>query len=173
MRGMQLLIADDDKALGALLEEYLAEAGYSITLCSRGDDAIAAMQKKHFDIVLTDIVMPGADGLTVLAAAKADSHETLVLLMTGYSGIEDAIHAVGQGAYDFISKPFQLPELRVRLDNAARFQSLLRRWKALSTQSVADAASDMFVPFQTRSTADTRHGSAAIRAYGLKGNDYD
>jgi len=57
-------------------------------------------------------------------------------LMTGYSGIENALHAVEQGAYDFVSKPFQLPEIRVRLDNAARYQRLLARYKLLNGDTV-------------------------------------
>lgn len=123
----RLLIAEDDEALAALLEEYLSEADYNVVVCNRGDDAVQRLQSEHFDLVLSDVVMPGADGLAVLAEAGSDPANTLVVLMTGYSGVEDALHAVGQGAYDFVSKPFQLPEIRVRLDNAARYQALLRR----------------------------------------------
>jgi len=122
-----LLIAEDDKALASILDEYLSEHGYHITSVHRGDDALQHIQQQHFDIVLSDIVMPGAGGLDILAASSADPIKTLVLLMTGYSGIEDAIHAVAQGAYDFVSKPFQLPEIKVRIDNAVRYQSLLRQ----------------------------------------------
>ncbi len=123
-----LLIVEDDAALAALLDEYFREAGYDVTLRGRGDDALTALREREFDIVLTDIVLPGADGLTILREAAGRPERTLVILMTGYSGIEDALHAVEQGAYDFVSKPFQLPEIRVRLDNAARYQSLLRKW---------------------------------------------
>ena len=130
MTQTQLLIAEDDEALSALLEEYLSSSGYQVTTVHRGDDAVATLKAKHFDIILSDIVMPGADGLSVLEASKQKPSQTLVILMTAYSGIEDAIHAVEQGAYDFVSKPFQLPEIRVRLDNAARYQMLLRKWEA-------------------------------------------
>jgi len=126
----RLLIAEDDEALAELLGEYLADGEYDISVFHRGDEALAALKQEHFDLVLTDIVMPGADGLSILAAASGDPGGTLVVLMTGYSGIEDAIHAVNKGAYDFVSKPFQLPEIRVRLDNAARYQQLFRRWQA-------------------------------------------
>ncbi len=122
-----LLIAEDDKALAAILEEYLSDYGYQITLVNRGDTALSLLEEKHFDIILSDIVMPGAGGLDILSASCSDPNKTLVLLMTGYSGVEDAIHAVEQGAYDFVSKPFQLPEIKVRIDNATRYQSLLRQ----------------------------------------------
>jgi len=158
----KLLIAEDDEALGALLEEYLASSGYQVTLVQRGDDAITAIKSQHFDIVLTDIVMPGADGLHVLAESKGNPSKTLVVLMTAYSGIEDAIHAVEQGAYDFVSKPFQLPEIRVRLDNAARYQSLLRKWSALEHQENKEA----FVPYIA--SESPMYASAAIKAYGVR-----
>ncbi|MDX8398031.1 MAG: response regulator [Mariprofundaceae bacterium] len=173
MKGIRLLIVEDDLALAALLNEYLLEAGYTISLCHRGDKAVELLKKEHFDLVLTDIVMPGADGLTVLEQAKSNSAKTLVILMTGYSAIEDALQAIKKGAYDFVSKPFQLPEIRVRIDNAARFQTLLRHWDALETPPSADVASNMFIPYQENDKVDhvtiTRPDTAAARAYGLKG----
>ncbi|MDQ6967815.1 MAG: response regulator [Mariprofundaceae bacterium] len=169
MNGARLLIAEDDEALAALLEEYLSENGYDITLCHRGDDALEKINQEHFDIVLTDIVMPGADGLTVLAAANKDPITTLVVLMTGYSGIEDALHAVEQGAYDFVSKPFQLPEIRVRLNNATRYQALLRRFQSLSGDSELDSTSDVFIPLQMQGMVNNPSDVVAMRAYARRG----
>lgn len=168
MNGARLLIAEDDEALAALLDEYLSEGGYDITLCHRGDDALEKISQEHFDIVLTDVVMPGADGLTVLAAANKDPMSTLVILMTGYSGIEDALHAVEQGAYDFVSKPFQLPEIRVRLNNAARYQALLRRFQAVSDVAGLDETSDVFVPLQMQGMVSHPSDVAAMRAYARR-----
>lgn len=158
----KLLIAEDDFALAALLEEYLAGSGYAITLTHRGDDALALIAQQHFDIILSDIVMPGADGLALLAQHHNDPLRTLVLLMTAYSGIEDAMHAVEQGAYDFISKPFQLPEIRVRIDNAVRYQSVLRQLNHRNAYDVADL-SPQFSPYVVASS--TPH---AIKAYSTK-----
>lgn len=150
----RLLLAEDDEALASLLEEYLLEANYDVTVFRRGDSALEALKQDHFDLVLTDIVMPGADGLTLLRHVHDNPSDTLVMLMTGYSGIENALHAVEQGAYDFVSKPFQLPEIRVRLDNAARYQQLLRSWKELSGEK--GAAGDAVQP----------SGQAVAKAYG-------
>jgi len=133
----RLLLAEDDEALASLLEEYLIEAHYDVVVCHRGDAAISALRREHFDLVLSDIVMPGADGLALLRYVREHALDTLVLLMTGYSGIENALHAVEQGAYDFVSKPFQLPEIRVRLDNAARYQRLLCQFRKLNGESVS------------------------------------
>lgn len=166
MNHPRLLIAEDDEALAALLEEYLSEADYEVVLCHRGDEALELLKKEHFDLILSDIVMPGADGLTLLAEARSNPVKSLVVLMTGYSGIEDAIHAVEQGAYDFVSKPFQLPEIRVRLDNAAKYQSLLRRWDAVEGGVKPDFSEDTYLPLQATEQVP-QPGQAAIRAYGI------
>lgn len=154
MEKPRLLLAEDDEALASLLEEYLSEAGYDLVVHHRGDTALQALQEEHFDLVLSDIVMPGADGLTLLRHIHEHMSDTLILLMTGYSGIENALHAVEQGAYDFVSKPFQLPEIRVRLDNAARYQRLLARYKLLNGDTVK--------PVETAQP----DGEMVVRAYG-------
>ena len=166
----RLLIAEDDKALAALLEEYLSEGDYDVTVCHRGDDALSKLKQETFDLVLTDIVMPGADGLTVLAEVSAQQGHALVILMTGYSGIEDALHAVEQGAYDFVSKPFQLPEIRVRLDNAARYEKLLRRWEAVALKPAESVAPEAFLTQKITQDATSRTHGVARRAYGLNGS---
>ncbi len=157
--GARLLLAEDDAALASLLDEYLSEAGYEVTMCLRGDEALARLRESSFDLVLTDIVMPGADGLSLLRAAAGSPERTLVILMTGYSGIEDALHAVDQGAYDFVSKPFQLPEILVRLNNAMRYQRLLRRVRALEGEIGREAREDGALPLPEPNER------AALRAY--------
>ncbi|WP_347239252.1 response regulator [Mariprofundus sp. KV] len=155
MKRPRLLLAEDDEALASLLEEYLLEANYDVTVHRRGDTALEALGQDRFDLVLTDIVMPGADGLTLLRHVVHDElSDTLVILMTGYSGIENALHAVEQGAYDFVSKPFQLPEIRVRLDNASRYQQLLRSWNELTGGG------------STAAEAAYPSGHAVAKAYG-------
>jgi len=142
MSDTRLLLVEDDRSLATLLEEYLNDAGYKVCLCMRGEEAIEKLQKEHFDLVLTDIVLPQVSGLCILDEVSGDPASTLVILMTGYSGLEDAIHAVRMGAYDFISKPFQFPELCVRIDNAARYQSLLRKLQALGAGAAPGAKTD-------------------------------
>jgi DNA-binding NtrC family response regulator len=123
----RLLIVEDDTALAAILEEYLSASNYNLQVIYDGDSAIELLSREHFDLVLSDISLPGASGLSILQKAGGDFACTIVVLMTGYSGIDDALSAVKQGAYDFVSKPFQLPEIKIRLDNAIAYQSLLRQ----------------------------------------------
>jgi len=155
----RLLLAEDDEALASLLEEYLLEAGYDVVVHRRGDTALAALKQEHFDLVLSDIVMPGADGLTLLRYVHETTDDTLIILMTGYSGIENALHAVEQGAYDFVSKPFQLSEIRVRVDNAIRYQRLLRKWNEISGET------------QPSGEMMQKSGTAAMKAYGQNIDD--
>ncbi|MDX8407204.1 MAG: response regulator [Mariprofundaceae bacterium] len=167
MERSRLLLAEDDEALASLLEEYLQEANYDVVVHRRGDTALQALKQEDFDLVLSDIVMPGADGLSLLRhvreqhehqrSGKQRNGDTLMILMTGYSGIEDALHAVEKGAYDFVSKPFQLPEIRVRLDNAARYQQLLRRLEDMTAAPAAD--------YDIKPAS----GTAVARAYGRSG----
>jgi DNA-binding NtrC family response regulator len=139
----RILVAEDDPALAELLQEYLSESDYHITLHSRGDSALEHLERERFDLVLSDIVLPGADGISILrhVTSAYAPEQTLVLLMTGYSGIDDALNAIEKGAYDFVSKPFRLPEIRVRLDNAARYQRLLRQRQAIEQEERQDDVS--------------------------------
>ncbi|MDQ6991868.1 MAG: response regulator [Mariprofundus sp.] len=159
MERPRLMLAEDDGALASILEEYLVNAGYDVVVYRRGDLALAALQEGSFDLILADVVMPGADGLSLLNFVRENSSDTLVLLMTGFSSIEDALLAVKQGAYDFVSKPFQLPEIRIRLDNAARYQQLMRLWKQKTGK--------------LERLEGSYHGNdmAAVRAYGRQNDE--
>jgi len=166
----RLLLVEDDKALATILQEYLHEVGYSLTMCQDGDTALSLLKQKHFDIVLSDIVLPGEqDGWAILGAASDRPADTLVILMTGYAGMDDAATAVEKGAYDFISKPIQFPELRVRLDNAVRYQNLLRAWMNKRGDDLRLPADPMTVPKAvTRLYRDHHMLSAHANATGYK-----
>jgi DNA-binding response OmpR family regulator len=146
----RLLLVEDDHALAALLKEFLEDGGYEVDWHTRGDTALETFRQQSFDIILSDIVLPGADGRHILQEAGGDPARTLVFLMTGYSGIEDALHALEEGAYDFISKPFQLPEIRVRLDNGMRYQQLLRQLAQLEGDTEEEKQSEAPPPIAKR-----------------------
>jgi len=137
----RLLIIEDDTALAALLEEYLSGSNYIVQVINDGSAALELLAKEHFDVVLSDIMLPGADGMTILKEVGGDFTRTIVILMTAYSGIEDALSAVKKGAYDFVSKPFQLPEIKIRLDNAAGYQKLLRQMQGESSPNQLENSS--------------------------------
>lgn len=163
----RLLIVEDDPALAALLEEYLSESDYQVRVINDGDSAIELLSREHFDLVLSDIMLPGASGMSILKRAGGDFARTIVVLMTGYSGIDDALSAVKQGAYDFVSKPFQLPEIKIRLDNAYSYQKLLRRQRAMDHASRSSEPSSIR---EDRSTSQKAEQTAVKVYSSLRAN---
>jgi DNA-binding response OmpR family regulator len=122
--GLTILIAEDDLNLGEALAGFLRDQGHRVDLAPNGEEALELLQKNTYALVITDLVMPGADGLTVLRAAKKQDKATLVLVMTGYVSIDSAIEVIREGAYDYLRKPFKLQEITVAVANAARLLAL-------------------------------------------------
>jgi diguanylate cyclase (GGDEF)-like protein len=107
-----ILIADDDVFFRKLYGEVLSSAGYRIATCADGCEAIALMQQQQFDLILTDMVMPGADGLQVLKASRLLENPADVILVTSHASLESAIDALKNGARDYLVKPFNPDELQ-------------------------------------------------------------
>ncbi|MGQ9655877.1 MAG: response regulator, partial [Thermodesulfobacteriota bacterium] len=108
---MKILIVDDEQRIRSLLAEYFEYKGWEVRTAQDGKEAIAALRSASFDVVLSDIRMPGASGLEVLRETRQGSSSTQVLLMTGYRDLQSAIVAVNQGAFAYVEKPFDIHEL--------------------------------------------------------------
>ena len=115
-----MLIADDKAGVRELLAKTFQERGFEVVLATNGDDACAKILERPFDIVITDLKMPGRDGIGVLRAAKEARLETQVIVITAYGTIETAVEAMRLGAYDFILKPFKLAEIELKVDKIVR-----------------------------------------------------
>jgi DNA-binding response OmpR family regulator len=120
----RILIAEDDPNLGEALVSYLREKGYAVDLARHGGEALALIGRYRYALILTDLVMPEADGLEVLRAARQKNPASLVVIMTGHASLSSAIQATREGAYDYLRKPFNLQEIEVAVDNAARLLHL-------------------------------------------------
>jgi len=114
----KILIVDDEHSLRDVLSIMLRRAGYDVTVAGDGAEAIARIEKELFDLVITDLKMPKAGGLEVLRAVKETSPDTVVLLITAFASAESAVEAMKLGAYDYLTKPFQIDEVQLSVRNA-------------------------------------------------------
>ena len=131
----RILLIEDDAGLAENLREVLADEGFTVTLCVRGDDGLLRAGQDEFDVVLTDLRLPGLGGLELVRQLH-ESHPRLpVLLMTAHGNIETAIEATKLGAYDYVQKPFEMPELIGLLHRAAGASRLMREPVALAAES--------------------------------------
>lgn len=118
VENFKILITDDDVDLRELLTESVTNWGYQVSVARDGDEALKRLRMERFDIVITDLMMPGMDGLALLQKIKELDSEILVIIITGYATIETAVKAIESGAYDYIAKPFRLDELMIVIKNA-------------------------------------------------------
>jgi len=114
----RILVVDDEKGMCESLRTLISKEGYDVTAEERGEEAIKKIRNGNFDLVITDIKMPRVDGLDVLKAARKKDEDAVVILMTGYASLESAIRAINQGAYDYLMKPIEFPELKVSIQRA-------------------------------------------------------
>ena len=114
----KILVVDNDPEMLSLLQRQLESEGRAVTAVASGAEAVAALGRDEFDVVLTDLVMDGVDGWGVLREAQRVQPQARVILMTAFASLETAIEAVRQGAYDYLTKPFKLAEVGMAVDRA-------------------------------------------------------
>lgn len=113
-----ILVVEDEKILRVTLEDALKAEGYAVLSVLDGNDALAALEEGAFSLVITDIRLPNAGGLEILKKCIAESPTTPVIMMTAYGNIKDAVEAMQIGAFDYISKPFDLDEMLLTVKRA-------------------------------------------------------
>jgi two-component system response regulator PilR (NtrC family) len=129
-----LLVVDDEESLREVLEIMFASEGYIVESASDGALALEKLALQAYDLILTDMRMPGANGLELLERVKQLYPETLVILMTAYSTTSQAVEAMKMGAYDYIVKPFNNEDIRLTVKKALEFSSLRHENRELRTQ---------------------------------------
>jgi len=113
-----LLLVEDEAPLRQAVAEQLADRGYQVQQAASGEDAIERLADFAFDIIITDLRLPGIDGSAVVEAAVERYPHIIAIVVTGYGTVKDAVDAIKHGAWDFVSKPFQIDELLHALDSA-------------------------------------------------------
>jgi DNA-binding NtrC family response regulator len=121
-----LLLVEDKNELRAMLRKALERAGYDVDEAPDGSAAIQRLRARRYQLVVTDLKMPGASGLDVLRESKQADATIPVILLTAFGSVEEAVAAMKEGAFDFLQKPVDLDHLKLLVQRAARQQELLR-----------------------------------------------
>ncbi len=121
---VRILVVDDEAGMRDMLALELRGRGYQVSLAENGDEALALVRRQRFDLVVTDMQMPGMDGNMLLEQIKKIEPRLEVIIMTGYGTVEVAVTAMKNGAFDFILKPFHLEELNAKIEKALEKKDL-------------------------------------------------
>ncbi|TMQ15917.1 MAG: sigma-54-dependent Fis family transcriptional regulator [Candidatus Rokuibacteriota bacterium] len=145
MPDIRVLVVDDEQSMRELLGIMLRQAGYQVAAADGGEAAIQMLKSESFDLVVTDLRMRKVDGLGVLKAAKEFSPRTVVLVVTAFASTETAVEAMKLGAYDYVTKPFKLDELKLTVANALERRRLQEENQALKRQLRRERGFENFV----------------------------
>ena len=122
---INILVVDDERGLCAGVQEALRREGYAVDAANDGPAALQLVGERLYNLVLTDMKMPGMSGLELFKQAKAKSRDTLFILMTAFGTVESAVQAMKEGAYDYLSKPLDMQRLRAQVTKALAFQAVV------------------------------------------------
>lgn len=115
MRGIRILVVEDDRPVAVLLERTLAAQGYDVTVVADGLDAYESVRSGGFDLLILDHLLPGMLGSEILDRIQADEIGLPVIMLSGMTGEQDVVEALGRGAIDYIRKPFSVREVLARV----------------------------------------------------------
>ena len=146
-----MLIVEDDEVMRLTLEEYFGQKGCVVYAAAEGGVALEILEKKLVDIVLLDLNLPDGSGLEFLQRMKAEDEELIVLIMTAYPDVRNAVRAMKEGAFDYIIKPFDLDEMDLTLERILEHHQLRSRVEQLQVEQL-----------QIQETNDILGGSAAM-----------
>lgn len=132
-----IIVIEDEKIVRVSLVDALTTEGYTVLSVENGNDALVTLEEGHFSLVITDIRLPGAGGIDILRKSLSESPATPVIMMTAYGDIKDAVEAMRIGAFDYITKPFDLDEMLMSVARALKMRRIteenIRMRKELSS----------------------------------------
>ncbi len=124
MNHPRILIVDDEKKMRRILQIILKDHGYKIDLAQDGNEAWQHFQRTSYDLVITDLKMPGRDGMELLRLINKKNSDVPVIVITAYGSVESAVKAIKAGAFDYITKPFENEEIRIIVSKAINYSKL-------------------------------------------------
>ena len=126
MAQQKILVVDDEKSMCEFLEIMLKKDGYEVATTTSGEEALDLLDKNLYSMVLTDVKMPGVNGFDVLRKTKEVSPDTVVIMITAYGSPEGAVTAIKEGAYDYVTKPFRVEEVKLTIKKSLERSNLIR-----------------------------------------------
>lgn len=134
MRNESILVIDDSEAILDVISEILAAHGFAVDIALDGTLAIDKINDRFYDIILTDLAMPGKDGMEILRHITQNSPESICIIITGYGTIENAVEAIRLGAFDYLTKPVKSEEILIAIERALNYRDLKRENTNLKKQ---------------------------------------
>ncbi len=131
-QSISILVIDDERTLRESCRTFLESEGYSVEVCGRGDEALALLGRRPFDIVLIDLYMGDVPGLELLRTCLQASAETVAIIMTGNPSVQSSIEALRAGAWDYLTKPFNATQLQILVGRAAHAVLVARETSELN-----------------------------------------
>ncbi|MEI7636452.1 MAG: response regulator [Syntrophus sp. (in: bacteria)] len=129
-----ILVVDDEKSIRDILMDYLNEYGYEVTCAGSGQEALKIYKQGRFDVILSDLLMEPMDGLELLNKIREINPDAIFIMITGYPSIKSSIEAIKKGAKDYITKPFNIDEIKMKIERALLDQNFQGRLK--NTQGI-------------------------------------
>lgn len=142
---LHILIVDDEESICQLLEIMLSEEGYWVRTATSYDEAMKHLETEPYDLIIADIMMPGTDGLTLLRDAKKFDPDIPVILITAYASLSSAVEALRQGAFDYITKPFQMDHIKFTVRRALETTALRRENRILRRTIKSKSGLEKFI----------------------------
>jgi two-component system, NtrC family, response regulator PilR len=134
MKAGRILVVDDEESTRTTLHDYFTEIGYNVVTADDGEDALKKFVPGAFDCVISDLFMPEIDGIELLKRIRVEDSDVFFLMITGFPGLDSAINAMKEGAYDYITKPFHMDDMRLKVERALhvkKTEASLKRVKGL------------------------------------------
>jgi diguanylate cyclase (GGDEF)-like protein len=161
-KNIRILIVDDEQSARDIIGDILSEEGFQVTTTASAQKALQQLEQAAFDLIISDLRMPGMDGIALTKNVKSLGIDVPIIVITGYGTIEDAVDSMKAGAYDFITKPFNIDHIRLTVDKALETKRLMHMarerefYKALSHSDEMTQLANYRSLTETLSTEITR-----------------
>jgi DNA-binding NtrC family response regulator len=134
MKTGRILVVDDEESTRATLHDFFTGIGYDVVTATNGEEALKKFVPGTFDCVISDLSMTEIDGLELLKRIRVEDSDVFFLMITGFPGLDSAVNAVKEGAYDYIVKPIRMDDMRLKVERALhvkKTEASLKRVKGL------------------------------------------